>query len=219
MSSSKHKQQRREEREEALSRMDAAERRKQRNVVLAGVATFLLVGGVAAAIVASSGSDGGSTSAVAAAKVDTAGLGPKFVANAKDANRVVDGQITNKLAELKGVPVVVNQWASWCPNCKAEFGYFAHLAKIYRGKVAFVGLDSQDQRGKAEAFLKDHAVPYPNIFDDSAAQAQSIGGGQGWPTTFFYDAKGKQTYIRPGGYTTEQSLDNDIRQYALGSSS
>ncbi len=218
MSSSKHKQQRREEREAAQSRVDAAERRKQRNVVLAGVATFLLVGGVAAAIVASSGSSG-STSAAAPLKVNTAGLSSKFVANVKDANRVVDGQITNKLAELRGVPVVVNQWASWCPNCKAEFGYFAHLSKAYRGKVAFVGLDSQDERGKAESFLKDHPVEYPSIFDNSAAQAQTIGGGQGWPTTMFYNAKGEQTYIRPGGYTTEQSLNNDIRRYALGASS
>ena len=219
MSSSKHKQQRREEREAAQSRLNAAERRKQRNVVLAGVATFLLVGGVAAAIVASSGSGGGGTSAAAPLKVNTAGLSSKFVANAKDANRVIDGQITNKLAELRGVPVVVNQWASWCPNCKAEFGYFAHLAKAYRGKVAFVGLDSQDERGKAQAFLKDHPVEYPSIFDDSAAQAQTIGGGQGWPTTMFYNAKGEQTYVRPGGYTSEESLNNDIRQYALGASS
>ena len=218
MSSSKHKQQRREEREAAQSRLNAAERRKQRNVVLAGVATFLLVGGVAAPIVASGGS-GASTSAAAPLKVNTAGLSSKFVANAKDANRVIDGQITNKLAELRGVPVVVNQWASWCPNCKAAFGYSAHLAKAYRGKVAFVGLDSQDERGKAQAFLKDHPVEYPSIFDDSAAQAQTIGGGQGRPTTIFFNAKGQRTYVRPGGYTTEDSLNNDIRHYALGSSS
>lgn len=215
MSSSKHKQERRLEREEAERAGQEAQRRKTRNVALAAVGTFLLVGGIAAAVVTSGGDDGAGSSNAAAARVDTTGLPAKFVANAKQANRVVDDQIFVKLQQLKGVPVVVNQWASWCPNCKAEFGYFADLADKYRGKVAFVGLDSQDERGKAEAFLKEHPVSYPSIFDESAAQAASIGGGQGWPTTMFYNAAGQRTFVRPGGYTTAESLDNDIRQYAL----
>lgn len=215
MSTSKHKQERRAAREEAERAGQEAQRRKTRNVALAGIATFLLVGGVATAIVTSGGGDGASSSTAAAVAVDTTGLPPQLVANAKDANRVVDGQIFEKLAELKGVPVVVNQWASWCPNCKAEFGFFADLAKKYHGKVAFVGLDSQDERGKAQAFLSDHPVPFPSIFDESAAQAASIGGGQGWPTTMFYNAEGQRTFIRPGGYTTAESLDDDVLQYAI----
>ena len=215
MSSSKHKQERRVAREQTKRAGQEAQRRKTRNVALAGIATFVLVGGIAAAVATSGGDNGAGSSNVVAAKVDTAGLPAKFVANAKQANRVVDGQIFEKLQQLKGVPVVVNQWASWCPACKAEFGYFAELAKRYRGRVAFVGLDSQDKRGKAEDFLKGHPVPYPSIFDESASQAASIGGGQGWPTTMFYNADGQRTFVRPGGYTTIESLDDDIQQYAL----
>ena len=215
MSSSKHKRERRAAREDAEQAGQDAQRPKTRNVALAGVATFLVVGGIAAVVATSGNDSGASSSNVAAARVDTAGLPAKFVANAKQANRIVDGQIFEKLQQLKGVPVVVNQWASWCPNCKAEFGYFADLATKYRGKIAFVGLDSQDKRGSAEAFLKEHPVAYPSIFDESAAQASSIGGGRGWPTTMFYNADGRRTFVRPGGYTTIESLDNDIQQYAL----
>jgi thiol-disulfide isomerase/thioredoxin len=114
---------------------------------------------------------------------------------------------------------VVNQWASWCPNCKQEFPFSQQLAHTYERRVAFVGLDSQDSRGDAEAFLRGFPVTYPSLYDPSAAQARSIGGGQGWPTTFFYDRTGRQTYVRQGGYTSLESLRADIQRYALGTTS
>ncbi|MCA1678404.1 MAG: TlpA family protein disulfide reductase [Actinobacteria bacterium] len=141
---------------------------------------------------------------------------PKPIAdNVAQANQLVDTSIDAKLASLRGVPVVVNQWASWCPNCRAEFPLFARLAKHYRHQVAFLGVDSQDSRGDAQDFLKRFRVDYPSIFDQSAAQAQSIGAGQAWPTTLFFDASGHLRHLRPGGYATLASLDADIRRYAL----
>ncbi|MEJ7798527.1 MAG: TlpA disulfide reductase family protein [Solirubrobacteraceae bacterium] len=59
---------------------------------------------------------------------------------------MIDDNVTARLAKLKGVPVVLNMWASWCPNCGAELGYFQSLSKAYDGKVAFLGLDSNDSR-------------------------------------------------------------------------
>jgi thiol-disulfide isomerase/thioredoxin len=114
---------------------------------------------------------------------------------------------------------VVNQWASWCPNCKQEFPFSQQLAHTYERRVAFVGLDSQDSRGDAEAFLRGFPVTYPSLYDPSAAQARSIGGGQGWPTTFFYDRTGRQTYVRQGGYTSLESLRANIQRYALRTTS
>lgn len=192
----------------------AADGRKTRNVALAAIATFILVGGVAVAVVSSAG-DGGSTPRAAAKPIPAKGLPEQLAANARNANRIIDGQISEQLDALKGMPVVVNQWASWCPSCKAEFGFFADVAKRYRGQVAFVGLDSEDKRSSAQDFLDGHPVPYPSIYDQNAEQAASIGGGQGWPTTVFYNADGQRTYLRPGGYVTVESLDNDIRAYAL----
>lgn len=220
MSSSKDRQERRRAREEAARGREQDDgRRRTRRVLIGGVATFALVGAIAAALVASGGNDGARSSPAAAVKIDTTGLPPKLAEHARDANRVIDSEILAKLTTLEGIPVVVNQWASWCPNCKSEFGFFAELANRYRDKVAFIGLDSRDDRGKAEDFLKDHPLPFLSIYDENAAQASSIGGGQNWPTTMFYNADGKRTFVRPGGYTTIQSLDDDIRLYALEGSS
>jgi hypothetical protein len=46
----------------------------------------------------------------------------------------------------------------------------------------------------------------------------SIGGGSGWPTTIFYDHRGRRKYVREGGYVTAATLRADIERYALGGS-
>jgi thiol-disulfide isomerase/thioredoxin len=142
---------------------------------------------------------------------------PRQIAvNLRDGDKVVDGRVRERLARLRGVPVVVNMWASWCPNCRAEFPFFQQLSRTYERRVAFLGLDSQDERGAAEAFLRQYPVNYPSVFDQSAGQALAIGAGRGWPTTLYYDRTGRQTFVHEGGYTSLAALDADVRRYALG---
>ena len=136
------------------------------------------------------------------------------------ANRLLGGGTTafqKQVAALRGHPIVVNQWASWCGPCRFEFPFFQRLAAQYRGRVAFLGVDAQDNRGDAQAFLKQRPLPYPSYFDLSAATARTFKGGLAWPTTAFYDVGGKLTRTHPGAYATPAKLDEDIRRYALGS--
>lgn len=195
-----------------------AQRQGALKIVAAGVVGLIAIAAVTFAIVSSrSGQDtvGRASAPQPTPPAQVSGLSRPIAANVREANRVIDTPIQTKLAALRGVPVVVNQWASWCPNCKAEFPFFQQLARRYQRQVAFLGLDSQDTRGNAEEFLRQFPVQYPSIFDQDASQAASVGGGQAWPTTFFYDRTGRQTFVRPGGYATLQSLDIDIRRYAL----
>lgn len=178
-----------------------------------GALSLLVVVLLAAGLVLGD-SDGDSTPAKLT-EAERAAAPKVLAANLAQGNEIVDGSIEEKLAELRGVPVVVNQWASWCISCRAEFGFFQELSEELRDQVAFVGLDSQDERGAAEAFLLDFPVNYPSIFDQSAAQAASIGAGQSWPTTVYYDETGQKTYVRQGGYSTAESLREDIERYAL----
>jgi len=122
-----------------------------------------------------------------------------------------------QLVALKGHPVVVNQWASWCGPCRFEFPFFRGLAGTYRGRVAFLGVDAQDNRSDAEAFLRRMPVPYPSFYDETAEVARTFKGGQSWPTTAFYDRSGKLAFTHLGGYATQAKLDADIRRYALHS--
>jgi len=152
----------------------------------------------------------GSPPATAPAPVGAAGV---LVANTRQADRVLDTTIQAKLAQLPGVPVVINQWASWCPNCRAEFPFFQQAGRRYAKRIAFVGLDSQDSQSNAQVFLGRFPVDYPSVFDQNASQAQSLGAGQGWPTTIYLNAKHQITNVHVGAYQSLQSLEQDISHY------
>ena len=134
------------------------------------------------------------------------------------ANRLLGGgppAFRAQLAALRGTPVVVNQWASWCGPCRFEFPFFQRLAARYRGRVAFLGVNAQDSRGAARRFLREYPTPYPHFFDPSTAISREFRGGFAWPTTAFYDARGKLTRSHAGGYASQARLDRDIRAFAL----
>lgn len=144
---------------------------------------------------------------------------PALAALEAQANQLLDGgtvAFKRRLADLRGAPVVVNQWASWCGPCRFEFPFFQHLAKRYQGRVAFLGVDSQDVREDARRFLEEFPVPFPHYFDPDGRIARVFGGLRAFPTTGFYDATGKLTRTHLGAFATEARLDEDIRRYALG---
>ncbi len=118
---------------------------------------------------------------------------------------------------LRAPAAILLACLAWCGPCRFEFPFFQRLAAQYRGRVAFLGVDAQDNKGDAQAFLKQRPLPYPSYFDLNADTARTFKGGLAWPTTAFYDARGKLTRTHPGAYATQAKLDEDIRRYALGS--
>jgi thiol-disulfide isomerase/thioredoxin len=119
-----------------------------------------------------------------------------------------------QLRALRGHPVVVNVWASWCGPCKLEFPYFGRAAAKLGKRVAFLGLNTQDNRGDAARFLKTKPVPYPHLEDGEAKIFRDAAkGARGLPVTLFYDAKGKLAYVHQGGYRSERDLIADIERY------
>lgn len=120
-----------------------------------------------------------------------------------------------RLAALKGHPVVVNQWASWCGPCRAEFPHFQRLSAQLGKQVAFLGVDSMDNDGDAARFLKQYPVPYPSYKDGDGKVSQVFNGVGPLPKTVFYDAAGKLQFIHVGQYATEAALKRDISRYAV----
>ncbi len=122
-----------------------------------------------------------------------------------------------ELVALKGYPVVVNKWASWCGPCRAEFPTFQAVSAQLGRKVAFLGLDAGDGPGPAAAFLRDFPTSYPSISDPDLKATKDLGiTGSIWPTTAFFDATGKQTHAHLGPYFSASDLRADIAKYASG---
>ena len=102
------------------------------------------------------------------------------------------------LVGLRGKPVAVNIWASWCGPCRAEMPLLQRAAETYGGKVTIIGVDSRDSPREAREFLKDVGVDYPNVFDATGDIRKAL-GLRGFPTTYFFDDSGRLVATVVGG--------------------
>ena len=160
------------------------------------------------------------SAAPSAAKLQKAlaGSPANLAALHKQANQLIGGskaEFQNRMAQLRGRPVVVNKWASWCAPCRGEFPVFQQAGLRLGKKVAFLGLDGQDNDGNARKFLKSFPVTYPSYRDPDLKIATSIQAGIAFPTTIFFDRSGKLVYAHPGPYSSTADLIADIKRYSL----
>jgi len=147
-----------------------------------------------------------------------AGSPPPLAALHRQADKLLPGGLDayeGRLAALKGYPVVVNVWASWCGPCRFEFPSFQQAAAAYGKRVAFFGVNSLDSSDAAETFLGEAPVPYPSYSDPDKAIADEL-GGIGLPKTAFYARNGELTYLDQKPYVHAAELRTDVRRYALG---
>jgi thiol-disulfide isomerase/thioredoxin len=132
------------------------------------------------------------------------------------ANEVLAGgtpALRKRLRELRGHPVVLNKWASWCGPCRHEFPFFQRVSTRHGKEVAFVGLNSGDNLRDAKAFLSEFPLTYPSYEDPKERTARAVGVPANYPITVFYDENGEQAFIRQGGYASEAKLERDIKRY------
>jgi cytochrome oxidase Cu insertion factor (SCO1/SenC/PrrC family)/thiol-disulfide isomerase/thioredoxin len=126
-----------------------------------------------------------------------------------------DGALQERLRSLRGFPVVINAWASWCPPCRSEFPLFGAAAARYGRQVAFVGVDTNDSSSSGHSFLATHPVSYPS-YQSSSADLGWLAGIEAMPTTVFVNRAGHVVEVHPGQYQTESTLDDDVERLLAG---
>jgi thiol-disulfide isomerase/thioredoxin len=183
----------------------------KRPLVILGALALLLLAGCG-----SSPPPGARRPSAAETHSKLAGSPPPLRAVHDQANRLLGGgksALNARVAALRGYPIVMNFWGSWCGPCRDEFPIFQRVALDLGRRVAFLGVDVQDAAAPAAKFLGQVPVSYPSYTDPQKDIAAGF-GLIGTPSTAFYDRRGKRTFLHQGPYENAADLQSDIRRYA-----
>lgn len=116
------------------------------------------------------------------------------------------------LSTLRGTPLVVNVWASWCPPCIAEMPILTSAAADLRGEVQFLGVDIQDRDAAALEMLMAFGADFPSVVDE-AGQIRSQLAISGPPVTFFVDERGVIVGRHDGALPSTEYFNALLEQY------
>ncbi|HUP68460.1 MAG TPA: TlpA disulfide reductase family protein [Acidimicrobiales bacterium] len=163
-----------------------------------------IVGGVVVALAAVAATVAFSGPSTTSAPT-TAGGGK---ARAFELENLRKGQPVVSLAALRGKPVVLNFWASWCIPCRREMPGFQAVAQKLKGRVAFVGINHQDSRRAGLELLEETGVSYPSGYDPKGSVAAAY-GLFGMPTTLFI-SPGGEILGRRSGEMSRKDLEETI---------
>jgi len=105
-----------------------------------------------------------------------------------------------KLSALRGKPVVLNFWATWCPPCRAELPELKSASERYAGQVAIVGVNQAESPATVAEFASQLGLIFP-IPLDQRGEASRVYGVRSLPTTFFIDRHGIIRQIQSGPLT------------------
>ncbi|MBN8590606.1 MAG: TlpA family protein disulfide reductase [Anaerolineae bacterium] len=100
---------------------------------------------------------------------------------------------TITLSDLRGQPVLINFWASWCPPCRAEMPLLVTAYERYASDgLVILGLNvtEQDSLEAINTFVEEFAVPFPILLDEPGHVSNDSYGLVGLPMNVFLDREG-----------------------------
>jgi thiol-disulfide isomerase/thioredoxin len=193
------------------------------------VVVVAVVAAVVAVVALAGGGGKGLAPQAATGQVELVGSGVAVVPEAERpplpafSGRTLDGKELD-LASLRGRPLVLNFWASWCGPCRAEQQGLELASRTLAGRdVRMVGVNIRDDKGAAVSYLEEFGVGYPSLFDRAALLSARLGalGPQAPPYTLVVDAQGRVAArvfgALPGGEPKRQAaLLTDLVERVTG---
>ncbi len=97
-----------------------------------------------------------------------------------------------------GVPTLVNVYGSWCAPCQREMPILVAFSRQAKGRVALLGVDTEDEARLALLFARDVGQTWPAVVDDDKVVLRRYASGP--PVTLFVDARGTVAHVQVGPF-------------------
>jgi thiol-disulfide isomerase/thioredoxin len=128
---------------------------------------------------------------------ETGNKAPDFEATTMSGEKI-------SLSALKGKPVILNFWATWCPPCKEEIPELNSFYQKYKDRVIMLGIEIGEPKEEVEQFLKNQSILYPIVLDsEQKSSISELYRISLVPTTFIVDENGKILNVILGSTTFE----------------
>ncbi len=114
------------------------------------------------------------------------------------------------LSDLRGQPVVLNFWATWCPPCRAEMPDLQAASRQFNGRVVFLGIDQGESAAEVSRFRDEYGITYP-LLVDADSRVNDEYGIRALPTTIFVDAEGVVSEVY-SGILNQAILENRLQR-------
>jgi len=102
-----------------------------------------------------------------------------------------------QLSAVRGTPIVLNFWATWCGPCQRELPALQNAAEVYAGEVLIVGVDQGEEAAIVQAYVDKLGLTFPMPLDKEM-EAGTLFNVKGMPTTYFIDGDGVIRHIWTG---------------------
>lgn len=135
-------------------------------------------------------------------------LAPDFVMKYGDGKKV-------KLSDLRGQPVLINFWATWCAPCKAEMPAIVNAYEAQKdGGLVVLGINAEETAQQASKFMQEYNMQFPVVLD-SRGDLQQLYMVRGLPTSIFIDRDGKIA-MRWAGLLNQELLEEYLTEITAG---
>lgn len=124
---------------------------------------------------------------------------------------LLKGEGTLSSNTLKGSPVVINFWASWCLPCREEAPLLERAWRAHRDDgLMVIGVNARDSAADARSFVREFDITYPVVVDEDLELMHQMSDIEGWPQTFFVERDGDLSRVPARGNLGRDGATVDI---------